>query len=174
MSDDKLSAGKFINFMREKKSLWLISAALVLGIILILYGNYSGPAKAVSGSVSNQSADDYELRLESRVKTLCEQVSGVSDVSVMLTLVSMSEQVFAQNMESSESETQKELRRVYIQVGGTGTQELVPTKELSPCVRGVAVVCAGGDDANIQLKLTKLISSLFGIPSSSVSVVGGK
>ncbi len=41
-------------------------------------------------------------------------------------------------------------------------------------VGGIAVVCDGGDTAAIKLKLTELLSSLFTIPSSAVSVVGGK
>lgn len=174
MSEDKLAPGKLIGFMREKKSLWLIIAALILGVVLILYGSTGtadSKSRAVSAGLSGESSSEFEVKLESRLKTLCEQVGGVSNVSVMITLESFAEQVYAQNLESSESETSRERRSEYIQVGG---DTLVPTKELSPCVRGVAIVCTGGDDAGIQLKLTKLVSSLFGIPSSSISVVGGK
>ena len=41
-------------------------------------------------------------------------------------------------------------------------------------VGGIAVVCEGGGNAAIRLKLTELLTSLFGIPSGAVSVVGGK
>ena len=41
-------------------------------------------------------------------------------------------------------------------------------------VEGIAVVCDGGDNAAIKLKLTELLCSLFKIPASAVSVVGGK
>ncbi len=41
-------------------------------------------------------------------------------------------------------------------------------------VRGVAVVCRGGDVASVRLTVTEMLTALFGIPSSAVSVVGGK
>lgn len=41
-------------------------------------------------------------------------------------------------------------------------------------VCGVAVVCRGGEDASVRLTLTEMLTALFGIPSSRVSVVGGK
>lgn len=175
MSDDNLGA-RLLAYLKEKKSLWLIAAALLLGVLLIIYGNSGSGlpsgARAVSGTAAASALDqdDYEQKLEARVRTLCEQVGGVSDVSVMITLESMSEQLYAQNLESSESESVKELRQEYIEVGDS----LVPTKAMPPSVRGVAIVCSGGDDANVQLKLTKLISALFGISSGAISVVGGK
>lgn len=41
-------------------------------------------------------------------------------------------------------------------------------------VKGIAVVCDGGDRAEVKLKLTEILCSLFSIPSGSVSVIGGK
>lgn len=41
-------------------------------------------------------------------------------------------------------------------------------------VRGIAVVCRGGEAAGVRLTITEMLTALFGIPSSAVSVVGGK
>ena len=172
MSDSKFELTSVIRYMREKKSLWLALAALLVGVVLILFGG-SDTSRAVSASpesgVDIQSGE-YEQRLEARVKELLERVSGVSNVSVMITLDSLTEQVYAQNYRSSESDSSTDVGLEYV----TGQDGLVPTKELSPSVRGIAVVCRGGDDAEVALKLTRLLSSLFGIPSSSVSVTGAK
>ena len=40
-------------------------------------------------------------------------------------------------------------------------------------VRGIAVVCRGGESASVRLTITEMLTALFGIPSSAVSVVGG-
>lgn len=172
MSDSKFELTSVIRYMREKKSLWLALAALLVGVVLILFGG-SDTSRAVSASpesgVDIQSGE-YEQQLEARVKELLERVSGVSNVSVMITLDSLTEQVYAQNYRSSESDSSTDVGLEYV----TGQDGLVPTKELSPSVRGVAVVCSGGDDAEVALKLTRLLSSLFGIPSSSISVTGAK
>lgn len=118
---DGIGVGGVISCLREKKSLWLIAAALVLGVCLMLFGGMETFGEGGTAS------------LEARVEELCERVNGVSDVSVMITF-------------TADGET----------------------------VRGAAVVCTGGDDAAIRLTLTELLCALFGVPSSNVSVVGGK
>ena len=119
MSDGEIGLGTFISYLREKKSLWLIVAVLVLGVSLMLFGRTD---------ISHSVLGDTELR----VKELCERIDGVYDVHVMIV---------------SRDETN---------------------------VEGIAVVCDGGDNAAIKLKLTEVLSTLFKIPASAVSVVGGK
>ena len=67
MSDERIPPGRFLDYLREKKSLWFITAALIIGILLMLFG----------GEVSTGGIDG-------RVKALCERVDGVSSVSVMV------------------------------------------------------------------------------------------
>lgn len=45
-------------------------------------------------------------------------------------------------------------------------------EEYPPKISGVAVVCVGGDNPGIQIKIIDLICSLYGISSSRVSVTG--
>ena len=44
------------------------------------------------------------------------------------------------------------------------------SKIIEPKVRGVAVVCAGGDDPVVKEKVTKVISTVLSISTSSISV----
>ncbi len=122
MSDERIPPKKLIEYLRERKSLWFITAALVIGIFLMLFGRSGGRV------LSDSSRSEIETRLEN----LCEQVGGVSEVTVM------------------------------VRVGEDGG------------VKGVAIVCSGGDDPTIKLKLTQLLCALFGIGSDSVSVIGGR
>ena len=119
MSDEKLPPGKLIGYLREKKSLWFIAAAMIIGAALMLFGG--------------RDFSDYgsDSGIERRVKTLCEQVGGVSEASVMVRL------------------------------------------DTEGNVKGIAVVCSGGDEPEVKLKLTKMLCALFGIGSESVSIIGG-
>ena len=121
MGDERFSPGRLLGFLREKKSLWFIIAALLLGAALMMFGG--------GGATVGKSS---ETALEARIKSFCEQVGGVSNVSVLVTL----------------------------------------DPEGKVC--GAAVVCSGGDDPVVQLKLTRLLCSLYGITSDSVSVIGGR
>ena len=156
-------ADAFFGFIKDKKSMWLALAALALGVVLMLFG---GDAK--DSAAENPVAGTVEL--EARVKNLCERVSGVGNATVMITLDTTGEQVYAKNSrvigegESSES--------VYEYVTAAGG--LVPTEEKQSRVRGVAVVCSGGNSAAVRLTLTEMLCALFDIPASSVSIAYGK
>lgn len=123
MSDGEVGIGMLIGFLKKSKSFGIIAAALILGILLMLFGGSGGTSFAGSDTDS----------LEKQVEDLCARIAGVSDVHVMIS--------------------------AYTDKG---------------TVRGVALVCSGGEMPEIKLKLTNLLCALFEIPSSAVSVVGGK
>ncbi len=161
MSEGRADA--FLGFIKDKKSMWLALAALVLGVVLMLFG---GNAK--DSAVPHSTMDAVEL--EERVKALCERVNGVGQAVVMITLDTTGEQVYAKNSrvigegESSES--------IYEYVTAAGS--LVLTEEKLSRVRGIAVVCSGGNDAAVKLTLTEMLCALFDIPASAVSIAYGK
>ena len=72
------------------------------------------------------------------------------------------------------ADTEKRVEALCEQIDGVTDASVMIMNGADGNVRGVAIVCTGGDDANTKLLLTELICALFGIPSSSVSVVPGK
>ncbi|MBE6613134.1 MAG: hypothetical protein E7632_11645 [Ruminococcaceae bacterium] len=73
MNDDKPGIGQFFCYLREKRSVWLIAAVLIVGIILMTFG----------GDGTLTAASDEE-RLEMRVAELCRHAAGASEVTVMI------------------------------------------------------------------------------------------
>ncbi len=162
MNEDSLSGSGVIGFLRAKNKVFIILGAFVLGICLILMPNGE-----------KNDADDYDRaveKLEMRVEQLCSGMHGVSEVSVMITLDTVGETKYAQNSQVNKDAENVNTRYEYV----SGSHGLLPIAEVTPRVRGVAVVCTGGGNPDIQLKLTELLCALFGIPSSAVSVVEGK
>lgn len=163
MSEDGFGLGCLLTHFRKKSNLIIIICAFALGICLILLSD------------GKNSADDYDSDsaargLEERVANLCSEMRGVSNVSVMITLDTVSETKYAQNSQVNKDENNINTRYEYV----SGSQGLLPVAEVMPRVRGIAVVCTGGGNPDIQLKLTELLSALFGIPSSAVSIAEGK
>lgn len=171
MSESKLSARRVIGYLKEKKSLWLFLVALIAGVLLLLFGGQKEKSvQAVNNSSVNEFDYERERELEARVSTLCSQVAGVSDVTVMITLDAGVEEIYAFDEQISGNDK----RSTYV-FGASGQEKTpVPVKELAPTVRGVAIVCRGGENPTVQLKLTEMISALFGIPASAVSVAAGR
>lgn len=165
MNEDRPGAAEFFRYLKEKRSLWLIAAALVLGVCLMLLGGGDGSLPA-SAEAQDMAADTSEL--EARVATLCERVTGHAGATVMITMDTAGEVQYAKDIQVQTDDGRREERAEFVTV----SQGLVPTVELMPRIRGVAIVCAGGDDPQVQLKLTGLLCALFGIASDAICIAG--
>lgn len=81
------------------KAKYLIPLALfLLGVILIIAGMIlggNGGSRSVFSSLSGQSR---ESELEAKIKSLCEQVDGVSEVTVAVSLTDTSAEATAGNI----------------------------------------------------------------------------
>ena len=93
-----------------------------------------------------EAKSDYAGYLEDRARSLCLSIDGVREAEVFLTL---NEDAAAQTG----------------MFGDTASSSL-------PSVRGIAVVCTGGESPRIRETVTLLLSAALGIPSNRVSVAG--
>ena len=113
MSEGKI--GQILGLISVKKQLILLPAALIIGVILLIIGG-RGDASAVSGKVSEENistTSECERRLEEKVRLICEKVSGVSDVSAMVTVETVSENIYAENIQTKISENSQETRKEF-------------------------------------------------------------
>lgn len=160
MNESGFGIGSILRYLADKKTLGAAAVILILGVLLMLFGHFD---KDDSVAEDERYSTDA---LEKKVETLCEGVAGVGRVRVMITVDTVSEKLYAKNSQHSAELSRTE----YV----TTTGGLMPTGERAMTVRGVAVVCGGGDDMEVRLKLTELICALFDIGADCVSVVGGK
>lgn len=82
--------------------------------------------------------------------------------------------LFGDGVGGGTDNTEKRLAQLCESIDGVSGVSVMITKDTGGAVRGVAIVCTGGDDARIRLTLTELAAALFSIPASSVSVAAGK
>lgn len=149
---------------------------IAAGIVLIAVGTFwngSTPKKTAEASAAAVSVSAYTETLEKRISSLVESIGGVSQVSVLLTMDGGSEYVYAQNGSDGYSNgALSSTAREYLIVQRDGEEDPVLIQEIYPKIRGVAVVCAGGEDIQLQIKITELLSTALGISSSRISVAG--
>ena len=139
---------------RKKLTVILMAAA---GIALILLGNLGGKKETTEYT----DVKFYTEYLEERVRKLCVSVEGIEEAAVFLTLDCSSEYVYSETGASD----------VLILTGSSG-EEAVLLQEIYPRVRGVAVVCTGGDLPRIRESVTALLSAALGISSGKIKVAG--
>ena len=151
-------------FIKGKK--WfIIIAGAALGVFLIAYR----PSTAKGERIEKDGAETisfYTETLEKRIAELCRASAGIKDVTVLLTLDSGSEYVYAANTAGGDGTETRE----YLIVSGEDGGEPVRVTEICPRVRGVAVVCTNGDRADVKEKITTLLSAALGIPSNRIRV----
>ena len=153
----------------------LLFALGLAGMALILFAVLFDPAdskttetgEATAASSGSAELTEYADRLSSRMEELLSGVEGAGETRVMITLESSEETIYALDEKRGDAESY-EWSHVILD-DGTGDSALVETTWL-PEVRGVAVVCQGGDDAAVQARLTEMVSVLLGISTNRISI----
>ncbi len=130
------------------------------------------------------SQNEYLYNLESRLKEALSQMSGVGDVTVMITLKSSAEKVVEKdvavtNEAVSESDSQGGARTTHNSTHGEttvyndGSSQSQPyvSKELSPQIEGVVVIAEGGADSVVRQNITEAVQALFGIDTHKIRIM---
>lgn len=138
------------------KGKWTLALFGVLGLALLLLGGLGGGDE--TARTTADESESYRAVLTAEVGALCREVRGVGEVSVLLTLESGEQSIYAEN-ESG-----------YVTAGGGG----LLLERRPPRVAGVAVVCDGGDDPAVREILTEVLSAALGIGTHRVKVTAKK
>ena len=157
------------------KKHWLLIAALVLGIALL---GVSGRSNEEPATVKTSRVPEFSLEAEEkRIADALENIAGVGEVSVVLTLKSSVEQRVARD-ESTEYRTLSEgyelnSESAAVLFKGDNGEEPVVLKYLYPEYKG-ALIVADNIGASLRLELTNAVAALTGLSTDKISVVPGK
>ena len=124
---------------------------------------------------------EYKKEIENDIAETVTQITGSKKVKVIVTLESGIKYSYADTKEETasdktEKETQvsdKELKEGYITVktADGGEQALLITEQM-PEIRGVAIVCEGGDIETINEKIKNAVTAALDITSQRVYICG--
>ncbi|MBQ8209738.1 MAG: hypothetical protein IJZ35_04055 [Clostridia bacterium] len=173
-----MKAAEIYNKLQKDKKTVFIIAAGIIGIIFLAISNFTAQDSINTNEDKTQSeqtetsitVEQIEKRLEERLCDTISQVYGAGSVTVMVSVASAGEYVYAKN-DKSENDTDSSLLEseiVIYDAGDTDSGLIVSIN--SPEVLGVAVICEGGGSAVIKSEITQLVTSLFGIGSDRVYV----
>lgn len=169
-----------------KKGTTILMAAGLIGIALILLSTFWPPSagKSSKSASSSISSDEYAARLGKQLEGIVGRIDGVGKVQVLVTVESGVQYVYEQNQKSSNdksatsqtdgsTQTQEnndtEQNPVIVDNASGGQSPLVRT-ELQPAVKGVVVVCDGGDNPTVKESVTDAVMTALDLPSTRISV----
>lgn len=180
-----------VEFTKKPVFSKIIVVVGVVGIGLIFLSGFipKSPKNDETIKVQNSnstSLTEYENQLEQSLAEIICNINGAGSTKVFLTMESSAEQIFASDnsiaqnnsnntKSSNDTQSQKDItsENKYITVElSDGTQQTVLVKEIQPKVRGVLVVCAGGDNNVVKEKVIDAVTKALDISSSKVSVAG--
>lgn len=133
-----------------------------------------------------QEKDAYITALENKLEQTIEGMEGAGKVDVMITLKDTGEKILDKNQpyeseEETNTEENKESKKNRIQnnqetvlVETEGNTEPIIVRELYPDIEGVVVVCEGGDNSALTIKIKEAVQALFSIDAHKIVVCKSK
>lgn len=140
--------------------------AVVLGgaaMLLLLLSELLPATPAEPSAASASQASAYREQLEAQLQDLIGQIDGAGATTVMVTLETGEETVYATDTQSGQTQSQE--THVLLDDGTALAQTVY-----YPQVCGVAVVCDGGGDVRVAARITELVRALLGISSTRICV----
>ena len=167
------AAKKAMTALEKYKFVLLV---LLAGLLLLLLPLPSGGGEIAHAGEAEQAATAFSVdELEETLEATLSRIDGAGEVTVALTLRSGARQVLVQDVTVSDREgSSGEERTTVVISGGSGREEAVALQELAPQFQGAVVVCPGGDDPTVRLKLAEAVADLTGLGADRISICKGK
>lgn len=118
--------------------------AIIVGLVaiaLIFLSSYID----VSWFTQKTDIDEYCVALEESLLSVVTQIEGVGEAKIFLTMDNSGENVYLNNSDTK-------------------------TKSITPVVRGVVIVCDGGDDPLVVSRVMSAVTKSLDISSNKVCV----
>lgn len=186
IAEDK--SKKVKEFLLKDKFRKIIVIAGVLGIALIFFSGHlksSGKKREKEESAQQNSTQQYVSKLEGSLKEMISSIKGAGNTKVLVTLESTEETVYAteekKNKEATEDKTtdgqtskkreSDDCEKKYITIkDADGTERALSVTQIQPTIKGVVVVCEGGNQPEVQQKITDAVKTALNITSKKVYV----
>ena len=156
----------FRSLQSSKGRTSLAVAVGVLAMLLLLLSELlpsGNTQKAAASTAQTATVSQYQTQLEQQLEELIRQMQGAGKTTVMLTLETGEETIYALDTQSGQAQSQE--THVLLE-DGTALTETV----YQPQIRGVAVLCEGGSDVRVAARITELLSALLDLPSNRICV----
>ncbi len=164
---------------RLNKKLLLVVLMLVSGIILLLASEVSETEETSSRQIAETTAasdvQEYSEQLEKRLTSIISSIEGAGATRVMVTLENGGEDIYLHDSDFGENadpsgKNSFERRDEYVIIDGSSGEQGIVVRRAEPKVRGVAVVCEGGESEKVCAQIVQTVTALFDISSARVSV----
>lgn len=168
---------RFKELFNSEKRVRILALLGALGVALLCLSEFvSFPSsQEKTANADTLSEADFCTETEEKLEKTIGQMQGAGRVEVMLTLESSDEKIYAAD-EKTDTKTaadtqQKSTDEKYVLIDNGSGDDGILLKTNAPKVKGVIVVCDGGDDASVVNQITSAVSAALGIGANRISVL---
>lgn len=148
---------------------------ILVGVVLLLIPGTAGEKQPTqSGSSPPAAAGDQGFDLETmerKLESALSDIDGAGSVSVVLSVREGERSVVARDTTVGDREDSE---TTVVVSKGSGTEEPVVLQKVYPQYQGALVVCEGGGNAAVRLKLTEAVAALTGLGTDRISICKAK
>ncbi len=177
---------KLLESIKADKKLAIIVFVGFAGILLLLASELIKlPEKEAeqTSEETTQTEYNYAQDIEKRLSDIVSSIEGAGKTKVMVTLENGVESVYAADGRNTSERTSEEKNEgieineksseeseyIILQSNGNRDEGLV-IKVIQPKIRGVAIVCEGGDSAYVRQHVMQAVTAVLDIGASRVSI----
>ena len=174
--------------LKNVKHIEIIICIIFIGLLLLIYFyGFSGTFTKTTqtsveeyGELNFTSSTAYAKEMESKLCGVIQNIKGVGNVKVMISVASGGEIIIANSVEeksivSSDGESKNVTTvKTPIIVTDNGTSKPIILMEILPKIQGVIVVASGAEDVNIKLNIISAVETITEISSKNIQVFAGK
>jgi len=193
--DERVEKSSWIQKLAEN-DVWR-KIILILGFagiaMIFLSGVFQNrDARATNAPAQNEptktTAQAYSQQVEKSLTELIGSINGAGSVKVLVTLERNTQYVYATEEKKTSQNTQDQAANAtvknqandsretkYILVkGADGSQQALAVTEVEPIVKGVVVVCEGGNQPAVQKDIIDAVTTALNLSSARVCVIKAK
>lgn len=143
--ENKKMVGKLKKIIENDNIRKFIVIAGIVGIALIFLSSYIDFDLGSGSNVEPFSVTTYSTEIQSDLQNAISNIQGAGETKVLLTMENSVEYVYLENSTTK-------------------------TKEIEPVIRGVLVICQGGDDPIVVERITEAVTKSLDISTSKVCI----
>ncbi len=171
---NKIKVEEIADRLRNDKKLLVIAAVMIVGIILTVISSFGIETEEKEQNslqtekIFNES--EYTDKLENKLEEMISLINGAGETKVIVTLECDYETVYAKDGSIEKDNDSTDEDSEYIIIDSRDVQGGLVLKTVTPKIRGVAVVCAGGDSIYVKTAVTDLLAAVLDIGTNHISV----
>ena len=171
---------QYLSVLTSKKGKMWVMVAGAVGILLLVLPEFL-PKKSTS-STAILSTQEYVEQTEERLGAIIRNIDGAGECRIMITLENGVEYVYAteqktnsDRQEDTDDNGNKVIQRddseesIIVVDTGNGREGLLVT-EIQPVVKGVVVVCEGGDNEEVRARIVQAVTVAMNVSAKRVCV----